>query len=401
MTMNLRRFSGVIMSRDAVVLLVLVLALFAFGLVMLYSATAVSAERSPRFQDDAHFLKKQLLWVMLSVAAMIVVGRVPYPLWAKWRLPILLLSVIALALVFVPGVGAQLNGARRWIRAGGQFVQPSEAAKIGIAVFLCGFAAADPERLKSFFRGFLPSLAVLGFVCSMILIEPDIGTAVFVAAVMTLTLVVAGVRLAHLAPSMLAAGAAGAWYAMTHTAHFMARIGTWRHPELDPQGRGHQITQSLIALGSGGWTGVGLGQGTSKLYFLPEAHSDFIFPVIGEELGFLGAAAMILLYMAIGVVGYRIMRRCPDRFGSLLSFAITTYIILQAAMNVAVVTALVPTKGIPLPFVSAGGSSVLFTMVGVGILVNIANASEGGKWPEGDIASCSPGAAPAATSSPA
>jgi cell division protein FtsW len=216
-----------------------------------------------------------------------------------------------------------------------------------------------------------------------------------------LTLVVGGIRLLHLGPSLLAGGAAVAWFAIRHTEHFMVRWETFLHPERDPLGKGHQITQSLIALGSGGWTGSGLGQGTSKLYFLPEAHSDFIFPVIGEELGFLGAVAMILLYMAIGVLGYRIMRRTHDRFGFLLSFAVTTYIILQAAMNVAVVTASMPTKGIPLPFVSAGGSSVLFTMVGIGILVNIANARERGSCPEGGSASCSPAAAPAAMSSPA
>jgi cell division protein FtsW len=389
------------MSRDAVILLVLVFALFAFGLVMLYSATAIAAEKSPRYQDDAHFLKKQLLWVAISVAAMIVVGRVPFGAWARWRWPILLVTVALLALVFVPGVGAQINGAKRWIRAGGQFLQPSEAAKIGIAVFLCGFAAADSERLKRFFKGFLPAYAVIALVCGMIIVEPDIGTAVFVATVMTLTLIVAGMRLTHLVPGVLATGFAVAYYALTHTEHFRSRLISWLHPELDPQGRGHQITQSLIALGSGNWTGVGLGQGTSKLYFLPEAHSDFIFPVIGEELGFLGASAMIVLYLAIGVVGYRIMRRSPDRFGFLLSFAITTYIILQAAMNVAVVTASMPTKGIPLPFVSAGGSSVLFTMVGVGMLVNIANASERGTCPQGETASCSPAGAPAATSSPA
>ena len=200
-------------------------------------------------------------------------------------------------------------------------------------------------------------------------------------------------KLRHLVPGVLAAGLCVAYYAMTHTGHVQRRLTEW--------GTGYQITQSIIALGSGSWTGVGLGRGTSKLYFLPEAHSDFIFPVIGEELGFAGAGAMILLYIAIGFVGYRIMQRANDRFGFLLSFALTTYILLQAAMNVAVVTASMPTKGIPLPFVSAGGSSVLFTMVGVGMLVNIANASERGPCREGEPASCSPAAAPAATSSPA
>src|SRR5438477_1848217 len=157
-------FGGFRMSRDSVVLLVLVLALLAFGLVMLYSATAVTAEKSPRFHDDTHFLKKQLLWVMVSVGAMIVVGRVPFSFWARGRVPILLATIAVLGLVFVPGVGAQINAARRWVRVGGQFVQPSEAAKIGIAIFVCGFAAADPERLKSFFKGFVPAMAVIGLV---------------------------------------------------------------------------------------------------------------------------------------------------------------------------------------------------------------------------------------------
>jgi len=217
-------------------------------------------------------------------------------------------------------------------------------------------------------------------------------------------LLVAGVRTMHLAPCVVLAGCLASYYAMTHTEHVQARLKTWLHPELDPRGAGHQILQSLMALGVGGWTGEGLGRGTAKLYFLPEAHSDFIFPVLGEELGFVGTTFMILLYMALGFAGYGIMRRAKDRFGFLLAFSLTTYIILQAAMNVAVVTAAMPTKGIPLPFVSAGGSSVLFTLAAVGMLVNVANASdatERGTCPQGDAASCLPAGAPAVTSSPA
>lgn len=389
------------MSRDAVVLVVLVLALVAVGLVMLYSATAVTAENSTRYHDGSHFLKRQLLWVLISVAALIVAARVPYATWGRWKVPILLGSIILLCLVFVPGVGAEINRARRWIRGGGWFLQPSEAAKLGIAVFLAGFAAADPERLKQFFRGFLPSCASVGSVCALILVEPDVGTALFVAMVMGLMLFVAGVRMRHVLPMAAAAGILLAYFAFTHTDHVRARWETFWYPERDPLGRGHQIMQSKIALGAGGTWGQGLGEGSSKLYFLPEVHSDFIFAVIGEELGFVGAAALLFLYMALGRVGYRIMRRAPDRFGFLLSFAVTTYIILQAAMNVAVVTACVPTKGIPLPFVSAGGSSLLFAMVGIGMLVNVANASERGECRGGERASCSPAEAPAGTSSPA
>lgn len=389
------------MSRNAVVLIGLALTLVAIGVVMLYSATAVMAEKSAKYNDSTWFLKRQLIWVLLGIAAMIVTARVPYTFWERWRTPVLIGALLLLGLVFVPGVGVSLNAARRWIRVGGFFFQPSEAAKIAVAVFLCGFAAKDPERLKKFFKGFVPAFGVLGLCCAMIIVEPDIGTSVFVALVMTLMLIVAGVRAVHMIPCAVAAGCLAAYYAMTHTEHVMARLETWWYPERDPLGKGHQILQSLTALGSGSWTGAGLGRGVAKLYFLPEAHSDFIFPVIGEELGLLGTTTVLLLYAALGFAGFRIMARAKDRFGFLLAFSLTTYIILQAAMNVAVVTAAMPTKGIPLPFVSAGGSSVLFTLAGVGMLVSVANASERGPWPQGESASCSPAAAPAATSSPA
>jgi cell division protein FtsW len=389
------------MSRNAAIVVGLALALVAIGLVMLYSSTAVMAEKSPKYADSTWFLKRQLIWVVLGVGAMALTARVPYTFWDRWRVPVLIGALVLLGLVFAPGIGVSLNAARRWIRVGGFFFQPSEAAKIAIAIFLAGFAAKDPERIKKFVKGFVPAFGILGLCCAMIIVEPDIGTSVFVAAVMTSMLVVSGVRAVHLVPCIVVAGGLAAYYATTHTEHVMARLETWLHPENDPKGKGHQILQSLMALGSGGWLGDGLGRGTAKLYFLPEAHSDFIFPVIGEELGFVGTTMIMLLYAALGVVGYRIMYRATDRFGFLLAFSLTTYIILQAAMNVAVVTAAIPTKGIPLPLLSAGGSSVVFTLAGVGMLVSVANASERGTCPEGESASCSPAAVPAATSSPA
>ena len=383
------------MSRDSVTLVGIVVALISIGLVMLFSATAVMAEQSARHQDATHFFVRQLVWVVLAFAAMVVASRVPHTFWMRRRGWILGATLILLALVFVPGLGAEINRARRWIHAGGMFLQPSEVAKIGIAIFLCGFAAANPERFRSFFRGFLPACASVSVVCGLILIEPDVGSSLFIGLVMGLTLLVAGVRLRHALPAFIVVGTAMSWWAMTHTEHVRVRFQAYLHPELDPMGKGHQIIQSLTALGSGGLTGVGLGRGSSKLYFLPEAHSDFIFAVIGEELGFLGSSAVVVLYLALGLVGYRIMRRAPDRFSFLLSFALTSYIILQAAINVAVVTAAIPTKGIPLPFVSAGGSSMLFTMVGVGLLVAISNAAER----EGECESYLPVAAPAVMSS--
>jgi cell division protein FtsW len=393
------------MSRDAAVLVTVVLALVALGLIMLYSATAVVAENSARYGNDTHFLMRQLVWVALGLGAMAVTAKIPHTFWERWRVPILAGTVVLLALVFVPGVGARLNGSRRWIRAGGFFMQPSEVAKIGVAIFLCGFAAADPERLRKFFKGFVPAFAVLGGVCGLVIVEPDIGTTLFIATVMSLTLFVAGVRWGHILPMFLLAVAGIGYYGLTHTEHVMERLRlTWLNPEIDPLGKGLQILQSLTALEGGQLWGMGLGRGTSKLYFLPEAHSDFIFAVIGEELGFVGAAVVVLLYAALGWMGYRVMRRAPDRFSFLLAFAVTTYIILQAAINVAVVTKAVPTKGIPLPLVSAGGSSALFTLAALGILVRIANAAEErGLCPDikGHSASCSPAEGPGGMSSPA
>jgi len=369
------------MSRNAVIVVAIALTLVAIGVIMLYSATAVMAEKSPKYNDSTWFLKRQLVWVLLGIAAMIVTARVPYTFWDRWRAPVLIGALVLLGFVFVPHVGVSLNAARRWIRVGGFFFQPSEAAKIAVGVFLAGFAAKDPERLKKFLKGFVPAFATLGLCCGMIIVEPDVGTSIFVAIVMTSMLVVAGVRPAHLVPCIVLAGCLASYYAVTHTDHVMARLETWLHPERDPLGKGHQILQSKMALGAGGLWGDGLGRGLAKLYFLPEAHSDFIFPVIGEELGFVGTTCVVLLYVALGFAGYAIMRRTKDRFGFLLAFSLTTYIILQAAMNVAVVTAAMTTKGIPLPFVSAGGSSVLFTLAGVGMLVSIANASERGTCP--------------------
>src|SRR5579862_4432648 len=196
------------MSRNAVILVGLSLALIAVGVVMLYSATAVMAEKSARYNDSTWFLKRQLVWILFGVAAMIVTSRIPYAFWEKHRLAVLLGALVLLGLVFVPKVGVSLTAARRWIRVGGWFFQPSEAAKVAVAVFLTGFAAKDPDRMRSFFTGFVPAFATLGVCCAMIIVEPDIGTAVFVACVMTMMLVVAGVRAVHLVPCVLVLGCA-------------------------------------------------------------------------------------------------------------------------------------------------------------------------------------------------
>lgn len=384
------------MSRESRQLLVVVLALVAIGLAFLLSASAVSSAAGRG--DAFHFLKRQLLWAGLGLAGMLACRRLDPERWGRWGAGLHLLTIAGLVLCFVPGIGAQLNGAHRWLRLGGWFVQPSEAAKLTLAFLVCGWMARDPGRLASFTRGFLPGFGAVALTCGLIVVEPDLGTAAFVGLVMTTTMVVGGARLRHLLPPGILAAAAGGLYAAAHFEHVRDRVETWLHPERDPFGKGHQIQQSLIALGSGGWFGEGLGRGRGKLSYLPEVHSDFIFPLIGEELGFVGAAAILLLFAALALAGWRVMRKAPTPFGALLSFTVTLTIILQAAMNVAVVTAAMPTKGIPLPFLSAGGSSLCFTMCGVGILMAVADRAE---RREGSCALSSRAGEPAAISSPA
>ncbi len=358
------------MSREGVHLVIVVGALLALGLVMLFSASAIAAEHNARFGDSFHFLKKQLLWTGIAMVCLTATALLPLRLLERWRTPLLLMTLILLALVFVPGVGAKINGARRWIRAGGWSMQPSELAKLAVAIFVCSFAAADPERLRSLRRGFAPLVAVVGTVCAMILIEPDVGTSVFIGLSACLAMIVAGVRPVHVL-SVAAAGAGAASLLAARMPHFVERLRGWWEYETHPGG--YQLRQSLIAIGAGGCFGEGLGRGTQKLSFLPEVHSDFIFAVLGEELGFMGSLAVLLLFAAFGATGWRIARGAATPFGALLAFTLTLTIVLQAAINVAVVTGIVPTKGIPLPFFSFGGSSLCFTMAGIGILLRIAN----------------------------
>ncbi len=361
------------MSRNAVHLTVIVLLFLCLGLVFLFSASGVMAAENPRFDDPAHFLKKQGLWTVLAILAFAATVRIPYEFWEKARIPVFALAVILLALTLVPGVGMVINGARRWLHAGGWFFQPSEFAKLASAIFVCAFIAKDPARIREFRRGFLPAFAAVGLVCALIVVEPDLGTALFLGGVLATTLLVAGVRMRHVLPGAVAAVSVGAFYVATHFEHVKERLQVYFDPSHDPLGKGHQIRQSLIAFGAGGFFGEGLGRGTQKLFFLPEPQSDFIFPVIGEELGFVGAVSVLLLYGAFAAAGWRAAKAAPTRFGFLLAFTITLMVTLQAVINIAVVTACVPTKGIPLPFLSAGGSSLVFTLAAVGVLVNIAN----------------------------
>lgn len=388
------------MTRDSKNLILIVTALLAVGVVILFSSSAIYAAESKRIADPYFFLKRQMIWILVGATAMIAASRIRPDLWRRLGLPLLGAAFVLLALVFVPGIGSSHNTvARRWLQLGPFSFQPSEMAKLALSIFLASLAASDPDRFRSFFRGFLPAALVTGAAAGLVVLEPDLGSAVLLVTVSALVMFVSGARPAHFAPFLLLGGLLVALVLLKHE-YMRARVEAWLDPWGEAAGdRGHQIRQSLLALGSGGWTGSGLGRGTQKMLFLPEGHTDFILANLGEELGLLGVGGVVLLYLSLGMTAWRICRRSADPFAFTLSFALTAYILLQAAVNIAVVTAAVPTKGIPLPLLSYGGSSLLFTLTGVGILIGISESGE--RRTRGECASSSPGAAPAAISSPA
>lgn len=344
------------------------LVLLSVGVVMVYSASAVVA--ADRFRDPYFFLKKQLFWALLGAAGLWLTIRFDYHRLEGWVLPLLIVAAALLVLVLIPPIGQAINGTRRWIRLGPVSFQPAELAKLALVVYLASFLAKRREALGGFREGLLPPLAVAGVLAALVLAQPDLGTCVTLLALTFALLFLAGGRVAHLgliAASALPLIAVAIWAAP----YRLRRITAFLDPWSDPRGSGFQIIQSWLALGNGGVLGQGIGASTQKLFYLPEAHTDFIFAVIGEELGFVGAAAIVALFVILVWRGFRIGLRAPDPFGAYLALGITVLIATQTLVNLGVVTGLLPTKGLPLPFISFGGSALLVTLLSTGVLLNI------------------------------
>lgn len=359
--------------RARLLFLVSVLALVSIGTIMIFSASAKVAMESDAIGDPAHFLKKHCLFLGVGLILCAIALQVPYDLYrrhAKW------LYIGAMALLFVvliPGIGSEFNGARRWFRFGFIGFQPSDAAKIVLILACAAFAVERRHHLHSFMRGFVPAVAMVAAMALLILLEPDFGTALFCTAVGMSVLLLGGVRVRHLLPVLLALLPLVCLVVVLKFDHVRPRIETFLDPGADPEGKGYQINQSLIALGAGGVDGVGLGQSRQALYYLPESETDFIFAIVGEELGFVGTTFVLALFVLLILSGMRLAMRAPDRYGRLVTSGVVLAIGLQAMINVAVVTASVPTKGISLPFISFGGSLTVFYLIGVGIVLNIAS----------------------------
>lgn len=345
-----------------------VIALLSFGVVMVYSSSAVSAYVN--FNDSYYFLKRQIIWVTVGIIAMLFTLNIDYHVWRKFGTPILIITIILLSLVLIPGFGKVVNGARRWLGFGSLYLQPSEIAKLSMVLYSSASLARQQEKIKSFLKGLLPQLLVLLLIFGLILKEPDLGTALAIGGTIFILLFTAGAKLSHLT-SLGVIGIIGIVAAIILEPYRLKRLLAFSNPWADPLDTGYHIIQSLYALGSGGLFGVGLGRSREKFLYLPEPHTDFIFAILGEELGFIGTITVILLFFLFAWRGYKIAISAPDIYGSLLAAGLTTMIVMQALMNIAVVTASMPVTGIPLPFISFGGSALIFTLAGVGILLNI------------------------------
>ncbi|MFC1668152.1 putative lipid II flippase FtsW [Chlamydiota bacterium] len=356
------------MNKSQMLFFVCIVLLIGFGLIMIYSASAIYAQE--KMSDSYFFLKRQIMWVLVSTILFIITMNIPYTFWMKIARPLMLLAICSLIIIFVPGIGREAGGAKRWIRIGFIGFQPSEFAKLAIVIYLAAFLSRNQARIKHFFKGFIPPLCVLGICLGLIILQPDLGTCIAIGAISFLMFFIAGVKISHLLPLFLASLPL-LYIFIFNVTYRRNRILAFLDPWKDPKGTGFQLIQSFIALGSGGTTGVGLGQSRQKLFYLPEAHTDFIFSIIGEELGFLFSAFIIILFVIVVVIGFLVVLRAPDLFSMLTTFGIIITISLQSLINIGVVTGSIPTKGLPLPFISFGGSSLVFTMIGMGIIFNI------------------------------
>ena len=354
-------------------LMAVVIMLLLAGLLVLFSATYYTAQDTG---DPLAEVKKQLIGIALGAAAMLVTSRIPYRFWRDTWVVIggLMLSAVLLILVIIPGVGVYVNGSRRWLSVAGMSFQPSELAKIAIVLYMATTLTYRGQRIRSLFFGIVPVLLVPGIMFLLILQQPNLSTAGSILIVSFLMIIMAGAKWQHIL-LMLAGGlGVGGFYAWS-APYRRERLLSFTDPFAKMNDEGYQLAQSLIAFGSGGLFGMGLGKGRQKYAYLPYPESDFIFAIVGEDFGLCGCLAVMALFVCFMLSGMRIAMRCRDKFGALLAAGITCSISVQAFLNIGVVIGILPTTGLPLPFFSAGGTSISITMAAVGILLNISRTA--------------------------
>jgi cell division protein FtsW len=353
-------------------ILVPAILLFCFGLVAVYSASSYLAAHE--VGDSYFYLKKQLFFGVLGIVLLIIVKNIPVHAYSKVVYPALIVSLILLLSVFIPGIGAKVGGSTRWINLGIFRLQPSEVAKLSLAVYIAYSMSKKGPVMSSFTKGFLPHVIVAGSFMILILAQPDLGTTVIIGSWLMILMFVGGMSILQLLFMALVSSPVVYW--LMFSAKYRAnRWAAFMHPWEDPQGLGYQIIHSFLAFGSGGIMGVGLGGSKQKLLYLPEPHTDFILSIIGEELGLIGVMVVIALFAVLILRGIKVSLDAPDLYSSYLALAITSLMGLQVIINMAVVMGLLPTKGLTLPFLSYGGSSLMVNLIGVGILLSISARS--------------------------
>jgi len=356
-------------SSTFVGLLVVLIALNLLGLVMVLSASSVSALDT--YGSSWYVVMRQGLWMALGLVGCAVVMRVDYHRWRRLATPALAVSGVLLALVLVPGIGTSANGATRWLGAGPLTFQPSELAKLTVLVFVADLLARRAAWMGDVRVTLVPVLVVFGTFAGLLMLQPNLGTTLVLGSIVLAVLYVAGTPLLPLA-GLSAVGAAAATVLALAAPYRRARVMAFLDPWKDYQDTGYQTIQSLVGLASGGITGTGLGQSRAKWGFLPYAHTDFIFAIIGEELGLVGALSVVALIVALCILGARAALLAPDRFGMLLAAGITAWFGVQAFVNIGAVIGILPITGVPLPFVSYGGTSLMINLVAAGLLLNVA-----------------------------
>jgi len=353
--------------RTGYILIFSVVSLLVIGIVMLFSTGAFAQDSRG---DMYYFVKRQMMWLVIGGAALVVAATVDYRVWARWWPWLYGLAAVLLVLCFVPPIGMKINGAWRWINLGFATFQPSELGKVAVLFSLAWWYEKNEEFASQFWRGFVAPLAIAGLIMSLIVIEVDLGATALIGMTAFSVMFVAGAGLRWIVPLILA-GVAGLTVAIFHIEERMGRLLAFLDPEKYKLTEGLQQWQALLAFGAGGVEGVGLGSGRQKMLYLPYAHTDFIFPMIGEELGLRFTLLTVFCFLLILLAGVLIAMNARDRFGMLLGFGITIIVTLQAAINIGVTTSLLPNKGMPLPFISYGGSNLAVSMLLMGILLNI------------------------------
>jgi cell division protein FtsW len=357
-------------KRLDIIILLVTLILVTIGTVMIYSSSSIIAMK--RFNDGQYFLKKQIFFVLLGLSIMVLITKIHYDQLKKFAYPGIVLSVVLLTLLLIPHVGIRAGGATRWLKLGLFSFQVTEVVKVSVIVFLAYFLTKKNNNITDFKHAVLVPLTVTLLIVGLIILEPDFGTAIIITVIMMLMFYLSGCRLLHLAGIVALFVPVGIWL-LLHKSYRLARLMSFLDPWKDPQHSGFQIIQSLLSFGSGGTFGVGIGDGMQKLFYLPEPHTDFILSIIAEESGFIGVLIVIFLFAILIVRGFMVSFRAPDLFSTLLASGLTMLIALEAFINIAGVMGLIPLKGLALPLVSYGGTSLIMSLSVVGILLNISS----------------------------